>query len=121
MKLIVAGSREFSNIELMKSHIKRLEPTEIVSGCARGADKLGETIAAELNIPVKRFPADWAKYGRAAGPIRNGCMANYGDALLAFPIGQSRGTRNMIKQMQNLEKNCVVVETEVLPSGERVG
>ena len=73
---------------------------EVVSGKARGADTFGEIWANEHGIPVKEFPADWDKFGRSAGPIRNGQMAEYGDALIAFLAPGSKGTKNMIEQAQ---------------------
>lgn len=70
--------------------------TEVVSGCARGADAGGEAWAKQRGVPVKYFPADWDKYGRSAGPRRNQQMAEYAEALIAFPGG--RGTANMVNQ-----------------------
>ena len=70
---------------------------EIVSGGAKGADMLGERYAAEKGYAIKRFTAEWGKYGKKAGPIRNTEMARYADALVAFYDGESRGTANMIK------------------------
>lgn len=72
--------------------------TEVVSGCAPGADTLGEEWAKENGKSVKRFPADWKRYKNAAGPIRNKQMADYADALVAFLHPDSRGTKDMIKQ-----------------------
>lgn len=72
-------------------------PTEVVSGAALGADRLGEEWARERDIPVTRFEADWQRYGRYAGPKRNQEMADYAQALVAVPVGESRGTRNMIE------------------------
>ena len=57
--------------------------TGIVSGGARGVDKLGEQIADEQHIPVTKFLADWDNYGKGAGFIRNEEMAKYADELLA--------------------------------------
>jgi hypothetical protein len=98
MKLIIAGSRNFSDYELLRStcneELKNI--TEIVSGTANGADKLGEKYALENNIKIKRFPADWNKYGKSAGYLRNAEMAKYGDSLIAFWDGKSRGTEHMI-------------------------
>ena len=74
--------------------------TEIVSGQCEGVDLLGEQWANEHNIPVAPFPADWKRYGNAAGPIRNGQMAKYADVLIAIPGERSKGTRDMIKQMK---------------------
>lgn len=62
LKLVIAGGRDFGDYELLKRTITRNYPRkglEIVSGTARGADKLGERFAKEYGIPVKRFPADW--------------------------------------------------------------
>ena len=69
---------------------------EIVCGGATGADTLGKRFAEELGYSVKMFPADWKKYGRRAGPVRNQQMGEYADALIAFWDGISHGTKNMI-------------------------
>ena len=71
--------------------------TEVVIGCAQGADSHGETVARSMGIPVARFPADWKQYGKSAGIRRNAQMAEYADALIAVWDGQSRGTKNMIE------------------------
>jgi hypothetical protein len=100
MKIIIAGGRDFDNyLHLLEAVVKSgFDVTEVVSGGAPGADTLGELFALDLEIPLKRFPADWNRHGRAAGPIRNGEMAEYGDALIAMWDGVSTGTANMIKQ-----------------------
>ena len=71
--------------------------TEVISGGAPGIDSLAATWAEQHGIPVARFPADWNRYGRRAGPIRNTEMAGYAEALIAVWDGQSRGTRNIIQ------------------------
>lgn len=98
MKVIIAGCRDFNDYAHVCRAIKEseFEITEIVSGGANGVDKLGERYAKENNIPVKKFPADWNKYGKGAGPKRNGEMAEYADALIAVWDNCSRGTGNMI-------------------------
>jgi len=99
-KVIVAGGRDFVNYDLLKSKLDILlvnrNPVEIVSGCARGADKLGEVYAQSAQVPVARFPAQWSEHGKSAGYIRNDQMAEYADALVAFWDGKSRGTKHMI-------------------------
>jgi len=99
MKVIIAGGREFNNYELLKSSCDRIlirqSNIEIVSGKALGADKLGEDYAKEKGYKIKEFPADWIKYKKGAGPIRNKQMAEYADGLIAFWDGQSKGTKNM--------------------------
>lgn len=102
MKTIVAGSREITDINLVRQAIKAApwQITEIVSGAARGVDSLGEAVAREVGLPIKRFPADWNGLGRRAGPLRNIQMAEYADALVAVWDGVSRGTAHMIKEAE---------------------
>lgn len=75
-----------------------------MSGAARGVDTMGENIAFIQGIPVKSFPADWDKYGKRAGYLRNREMGLYADVLLAVWDGSSRGTKMMIDIMQELKK-----------------
>jgi hypothetical protein len=100
MKVIIAGGRNFSDYEKLKSFCDEIlsdnTGIEIVSGKASGADNLGEQYAKEKGYPVKEFPADW-KLGRGAGHIRNTQMANYSDTLIAFWDGKSKGTKHMIE------------------------
>jgi len=100
MKVIVAGSRDFNDYNLLKKkldyYFQNKKPTEIVSGTARGADKLGEKYASQNNINIKKFPANWDKHGNKAGYLRNKEMAEYADALVAFWDGNSKGTKHMI-------------------------
>ena len=58
-----------------------------------GAGAAGEEWAGRHGLPVRRFPADWARHGKKAGPIRNRIMAEYAGAVVPFPGG--RGTENM--------------------------
>ena len=100
MKLIIAGSRTFTDYkklcEVCNQILQDQNNIEIVSGAYyRGADKLGEKYAIEKGFKLTKFPADWNKFGRAAGPKRNEQMANYADALIAFWDGKSKGTNNM--------------------------
>jgi hypothetical protein len=98
MKVIIAGSRTINNIELVEKAIKEsgFEITEVVCGCCEGVDTQGELWALKNGIPVKQFPADWKKFGKSAGPLRNKEMVNYGEALLAIHANNSKGTRHII-------------------------
>ena len=100
MKVIIAGGRDFKDYDRLSKVCKKilLEQTdiEIVSGTANGADKLGERFAAKNNYSVKKFPADWDKFGKSAGHIRNAEMAKYADALISFWDRKSKGTESMI-------------------------
>jgi hypothetical protein len=101
-RVIVAGSRDFDNYALLESKLDHFlsnmdgKPV-IVSGTAHGADRLGERYAAARGLEVLRFPAQWGRYGRAAGMLRNHRMAWAGSHLVAFWDGRSRGTQNMIE------------------------
>lgn len=101
-KVIIAGGREFNDYNLMCKKVDRIlsnkntSEIEIISGNARGADKLGEKYAKDNNISLMCFPADWNKYGKRAGYIRNEQMAKEANALIAFWDGKSKGTKHMI-------------------------
>lgn len=105
MKTIIAGSRKIHSYHIVVWAIRNairdgIEITEVVSGGAEGVDKLGEFYAKMHKLPVKKFPADWNKHGKRAGPIRNQQMADYADALIAVWDGKSRGTKDMIERAQ---------------------
>ncbi|MEN6554619.1 MAG: DUF2493 domain-containing protein [Methanobacterium sp.] len=98
MRTIIAGGRDFVSYDLLKKAVTECgwRPTVVISGGAKGADFLGERWAKENNVPCEVFPADWNKYGRKAGPIRNIQMAENAEALIALWDGESRGTKHMI-------------------------
>ncbi len=100
MKVIIAGGRQFNDYSLLFdvcSHmLQNQKEVEIVSGTAGGADKLGERFAQEKGYALKQFPANWEKFGKGAGYIRNKEMAEYADALVCFWDGKSKGTKHMI-------------------------
>ena len=110
-KLIIAGSRPIDSDELIEKHYRTagLEAIEIVSGCARGVDTNGEHLAVKLNLPIARFPADWKKYDKAAGMIRNVEMAVYADAGLLFWDGSSKGTQSMEGELIKRAKPCIKI------------
>lgn len=98
MKTIIAGGRNVTNYKFVEEAVEQSGFTisEVVSGCARGADTLGEEYAKKYSIPLKKFPADWDNLGKKAGHIRNCQMGDYADALIALWDGESRGTKHMI-------------------------
>lgn len=105
MKLIIAGGRDYrltrNGVAALDAIYDAVPLTEVVSGCARGIDTAGERWAALRDLRIKRFPADWVKYGRSAGFKRNAQMAEYADALVIFPGGNgSRSMRHCARQAQ---------------------
>ncbi|MGJ8549359.1 DUF2493 domain-containing protein [Winogradskyella wichelsiae] len=100
MKIIIAGGRSFKDYEKLHQVCTKIlsqqNKIEIVSGTANGADKLGEKFATDNGFSIKKFSANWDKFGKSAGYIRNAEMAEYADALIAFWDKKSRGTLHMI-------------------------
>jgi len=125
MKVIIAGDRECDDYDLVDRAIQQsgFTITEIVSGAARGADKIGEYWARMNNVPVVQFPAKWndikqqgaiiksrknpwtkkmEKYNANAGFYRNEKMAEYAEALIALqPNGPTSGTQDMIRRAKS--------------------
>jgi hypothetical protein len=99
LRTIIAGSREIIYYyEVLKAiNNSGIVISTVISGTARGIDLLGERYGYENNIPILRFPADWGRYKKQAGFIRNAEMAANADALIAIWDGISHGTANMIK------------------------
>ena len=110
MKVIIAGSRDIVDKWTIVEAVGATDwiIDEVVSGGARGVDRLGEEWAVIHHIPVKQFVADWDKHGKAAGIIHNNDMACYADALIAIWDGKSKGTLYMINSMVNLKKPVYV-------------
>ena len=101
-KLIVAGSRSFADFDRLSADLDYLlskkspDEVEIVSGGAAGADALAERYARARGLAFRAFPADWRRWGKFAGPIRNRQMADYGSAAVVYWDGRSRGSADMI-------------------------
>lgn len=112
IRLIIAGSRDFNDYELLKKEVdeylfeevicthypdltEETAVVEIVSGGARGADKLGEKYADGRGLPFKRFIPDWEKHKKSAGYIRNEEMAKYSNYCIIFNLARSKGSVHM--------------------------
>lgn len=106
MKVVIAGSRNIKDRLALVKAIKQsgFEITEVVSGKARGPDSMGEAWAMANDVAIKEFPAEWTRFGNAAGLIRNNQMAKYADAAIILWDGKSTGTLNMIKNMDMMDK-----------------
>ena len=95
-RVIIAGSVSFQDYDLLRakcdailSEKQRTHNVVVISGTARGADRLGERYAREKGYRLRQFPADWDTHGRSAGPIRNGEMAKNADALIAARLSMA--------------------------------
>lgn len=113
-RILITGSQEFGrtsddatlmyNALIQTGNLLRAQGADtitVVHGDARGADKLSDTLASNLGYNVERHPADWNLHGKRAGMIRNEQMVDLGaDVVLAFPVGESRGTRHCMTAAQ---------------------
>lgn len=104
MRTIIAGSRGIINYDTVLNVVinSGFVITQVLSGTARGVDTIGEEIAEEFGIPLVLYPADWGKYGKSAGHIRNEQMAKNAEALIAVYDGVSPGTKSMINIAKKL-------------------
>lgn len=103
MRVLVFGGRTLDHNKVTE-HLRFLlgdgaSVECIIEGEATGADTGAALYAEECQIPLVAFPADWSRYGKAAGHIRNKQMIDEGkpDYAIAFPGG--KGTANMVKQL----------------------
>jgi YspA, cpYpsA-related SLOG family len=113
MKLIIAGSRTVDHgaaYDAIESALSDVDSpiTEIVSGGARGVDRIGERWARKHGFTVKPFVPDWSQ-GKQAGIVRNIAMGKYADRLLAIWDGKSSGTKQMIDWMRMYGKPVQVI------------
>jgi len=115
IRLLVCGSREWWDDELLANVLEGRWFTPMVQvlieGEAPGADSMAKWWARNRRIEVLSFPADWAKYGKAAGAIRNQQMIDEGEPTLVIAfhddLHNSKGTKDMVKRAQ---KNGILVE-----------
>jgi hypothetical protein len=114
MKIIVAGGRDLkvtdSRVGYVADMLQAYGAEAVLSGGAPGGDEIGEKAAGKLALPVQKYPADWIRFGKAAGPIRNEMMSQDGNLLIALPGGT--GTADMIRRMKRKEKNIIVVDLQ---------
>ena len=131
MRVLCCGDREWFSYEIIRRELEKLpKDTEIIQGCADGADKMSANIAKSLGLKLisasdnndinnPGFPANWDKYRKlgyvkADGPIRNTQMLDEGkpDLVLAFHtnIEKSKGTKNMIEQSKKRGIKVVLIK-----------
>lgn len=112
-KVVIFGGRDYCDKETFFKEVDNIfdeweltsDWVEIVEGGAKGADYLAKLYAEERGISHKQFKANWDKYGKSAGPLRNKKMAEYckGQYGIAFWDGKSKGTENMLNNCENFD------------------
>jgi len=118
LKILICGSRTFNNYDKLKNSVNnvlkdlRSQGEKIfISGGAKGADTIAEEYALNNDKQFKCFSANWDKYGKRAGVIRNREMLeylSYGDVVIAFWDGKSKGTKNMVEIAKKSRKNIKI-------------
>lgn len=110
-RVTIAGCRDYNNydeakqyIDFCLSNIRKENNIIIVSGCATGADAIGERYAKENGFIVEKYPADWQKYRKSAGPRRNKSMTKVSDYIICFWNGKNRGTKSLIRYAKMYNK-----------------
>jgi len=110
MRLATVGGRDFDNYSLVKYWCDAFRYNlHIISGGAKGADSLGKKYASERFLPYSEYPAEWSKYGKSAGFLRNQTIVDNCDMVLAFWDGKSRGTADTISKAKKGKKPTFIV------------
>ena len=114
-RVVVAGSRDFSDYSRLSAELDKLLAGKtnitIISGTADGADKLGEQYAREHDLKIEQFPANWERFGKSAGHIRNEHMVLVADAVVAFWDSKSPGTKHLIDFARRTNTPCKVINS----------
>lgn len=132
MKLIIAGSRSISDYEIVRQAViasgywaKFKRDLEIVCGMALswewdkdpvsgGVDRWGYEFAKRNGLKIHEFPANWSKYGKSAGYIRNREMGDFSKAhngaLLLVWDGISPGSLGMYQYAQEIDLERVMFQ-----------
>ena len=118
LKIGIEGVRTYDDYEtfceILDEYYLEGQIEEIISGGATGADELARWYARDTGLPIREFKADWKRYGRAAGPIRNQFIVEACDLLIAFWDGESRGTKSAIRIAAELGKETRVIRIDQL-------
>ncbi len=111
MKLAIIGSRTFNDYDVLCDSLELMinTTTLVVSGAARGADSMGERWAKDNGIKTLIFPAEWDKYGKRAGYIRNEDIIKNCDICIAFWDGISKGTMHSISLCKKYNKQYKII------------
>jgi len=102
----VCGGRNFTDKEYLYDILDRYDEKHgiswIVSGGAKGADTFAEQYAKDRQVRgYSVFVAQWEKFGRPAGYVRNALIVEMADVLMAFPTLDSKGTWDTIRKAQS--------------------
>mgnify|MGYP002712303011 CR=1 FL=1 len=116
MRMLITGSRDYKDKEIIIDAIEKylgneyIEDVIIIEGGARGADRIAQQHALDMGYIVETYPANWDKYGKKAGSIRNQEMVDSGaDICLAFPLEGSIGTYDCIRRAKKSGIETIII------------
>jgi hypothetical protein len=121
-RVLVTGSRDWKDLRavhdaIWRQYVDNLDTamgfTVVHGDCPTGADAFASSYCLMSSAPIieEKHPADWDTHGKAAGPLRNQEMVDLGaDVCLAFPLPESRGTRDCMRRAKAAGIPVVVVE-----------
>jgi hypothetical protein len=115
-RYLICGGRNFTDQALLDKALAALilhpHDAVIIHGDARGADRMGAQWGFDHGAAIESYPADWARYRGAAGPIRNQAMLDHGkpDVVLAFPGGKD--TADMVSRARRRGVVTIVITGE---------
>jgi hypothetical protein len=126
MKVLITGDRNWQDRKTIHRTLRFIQMTNVGTDCAHrslvviqgeasGADSTARDCARDLGIEVWSFPANWKKYGRAAGPLRNKEMLDREpDLVVAFhnDLSKSKGTKNCVGEAKKRGIPVVVVRSQ---------
>lgn len=122
MKWVITGGRNIKDVQLVEGHLEDMykkygKPEMLIHGDCCGVDKISGSWAEKKGISVEKHPADWKKYGKGAGPIRNREMANRcskEDICVSLWNGTSSGTKDMLSvcEKKGLKTEIKLVKEE---------
>lgn len=116
IRMLISGSRYHTNKKLISEAIEQylgdayIEDVIIIEGGTKGADTIARQHAEEMGYEIETYPAQWDRYGKRAGSIRNQLMVDHGaDICLAFPLEGSIGTYDCIRRAKKSGIKTIVI------------
>jgi hypothetical protein len=108
--LAIVGSRTFNNYDMFCKYVNKIKNIKlIISGGAKGADAFAKRYAEENNIPLKEYLADWDRYGKRAGYLRNVDIVTSSTHVLIYWDLISKGTKHDIDLAEQYNKPYIVI------------
>lgn len=119
MKVLICGDRKWKNVAKIKEMVRYIKikwpDVVIIEGDAMGADRIAGACAEALGVGHKKFPAEWERYRKGAGPIRNRKMLDEQPGLvIAFhnQLHLSKGTKDCVTEARRRGIPVLIITEE---------